>query len=67
MADDARGRKLAACPDHPQFLVDLLDRLGGVSLNNELHDRLLALGREGPDSWRAVLQILLARPAYQTR
>jgi len=68
VADDARGRKLAtARPDDPQFLADLLDRLGGLSLDSELQDRLLALGREGPDGWRAVLQILLASPAYQTR
>lgn len=66
--DDARGRRLiTARADDPQFLTELADRLGGLPLDDDLRFRLLYLGEQGPDGWHAVIQILLASPAYQTR
>jgi len=65
--DDVRGlRPPAARDDDPLFLHELADRLGLSPLDAGLHARLLDLGRQGPDGWRTVLQILLASPAYQT-
>ena len=65
--DDVRGlRPTAARDDDPLFLHELADRLGLPPLDSGLHAKLLALGRQGPDGWRTVLQVLLASPAYQT-
>ncbi|MGI8854647.1 MAG: DUF1800 domain-containing protein [Thermomicrobiales bacterium] len=48
------------------FLNEIADRLGGIPIADDLRGRLLALG-SGPEGKRAVTQILLAGPGYQTR
>ncbi len=48
------------------FLDEIADRLGGIPIADDLRGRLLALG-SGPEGKRAVTQILLAGPGYQTR
>jgi uncharacterized protein (DUF1800 family) len=48
------------------FLTEIADRLGGFPISDDLRAKLLALGG-GPEGKRAVTQILLAGPGYQTR
>ena len=48
------------------FLNEIADRLGGIPIPDDLRGKLLALG-SGPEGKRAVTQILLAGPGYQTR
>lgn len=65
------GRRVLPPPpasrdDESLFPHERADRLGLPPLDAGLHARLVALGRQGPDGWRTVLQILLAGPAYQT-
>jgi uncharacterized protein (DUF1800 family) len=48
------------------FIDEIADRLGGIPVTDDLRGRLLALG-SGPEGKRAVAQILLAGPGYQTR
>jgi uncharacterized protein (DUF1800 family) len=48
------------------FITEIADRLGGIPVADDLRGKLLALG-SGPEGKRAVTQILLAGPGYQTR
>ena len=46
--------------------TEIADRLGGIPISDDLRGKLVALG-SGPDGKRAITQILLAGPGYQTR
>ncbi len=48
------------------FITEIADRLGGIPIPDDLRGKLIALG-SGPEGKRAVTQILLAGPGYQTR
>jgi len=48
------------------FLTAITDRLGGISLSDDLRAKLLDFGK-GPDGKRAVTQLLLAGPGFQAR
>lgn len=48
------------------FVNDIADRLGGIPISDDLRAKLVTLS-SGPDGRRAITQILLAGPGYQTR
>ncbi len=48
------------------FITEIADRLGGLTIPDELRGKLIALG-SGTEGKRAITQILLAGPSYQTR
>jgi len=53
-------------PADAGFLTQIADQLGGIPLSDDLSAKLLDFGK-GPDGKRAVTQLLLAGPGFQTR